>query len=818
MTTSAASKLLNYFTGLMRSDIIAHYVKNPIETDKKQWIYRPRKAPLSQVDIDRHLNSEQPIGLYVLPGELGEKGLTRVAIVDLDDKEQKLPWVTLCQEGARITRELDKVGLLSWPCRSGSGHGVHLWLRWSEPQPIVSVRAVLVQAVKAAGVTCHVDLFPSGESLRMLDDGKGGKELEKGTLVALPLSRKSRPISDLEKGEVVEDLSAWMVSEPPMSRPVQAAAPTKKSDDKAANVWGPVDVDTLNEALRYIDNTDYEIWRDVGIALKQAISNGQLDELDAENAWNDWAAGAGQEKFDERGQRYQWTRFRPNGKLTIGTIWFMAEKGGWKPVLRGTTKKPTRPIEDSEERWNSEETPDHIRRMNQDHFLAMEGGKTTVYRESWDARRGRHLLERMGPGDFKLFYANQKVVVSTNKKGVPQIEDLGKVWLESEFRRQYKGLVLAPGESPVGVYNMWRGFTVEPSDNGSCDLYLAHVKNNICGGDELVYDYLLKWMALSVQRPGEPAGVAIVMRGGRGTGKGTFARELGRLFGQHYNQVFDTKHLTGHFNRHLQDCVLLFADEAVWAGSKQEEGILKALITEETLFIEGKGRDAVQCENHLHLLIATNNEWSVPAGMDERRFLALHVGDDKKQDEAYFRAIRQELVTGRGKLLKTLLDMDLTNYSPYSVPNTKELAQQKVLSMDIFGAWWFDKLVAGQVLASLDNWTDSVPIFALYLDLVQYCQRSRRPGPVSVNSLGHRLKKLIPGNTNISRGVMSHDLLAGNEMIPANSKQTFYELPSLEDCRKFFEDHARQVIDWEEPTGVLKKVRVGKGEQDEIKY
>jgi hypothetical protein len=39
--------------------------------------------------------------------------------------------------------------------------------------------------------------------------------------------------------------------------------------------------------------------------------------------------------------------------------------------------------------------------------------------------------------------------------------------------------------------------------------------------------------------------------------------------------------------------MLLFADEAFWAGDRKGEGALKRMVTEPTLFIEQKGIDPI---------------------------------------------------------------------------------------------------------------------------------------------------------------------------------------------------------------------------------
>lgn len=168
------------------------------------------------------------------------------------------------------------------------------------------------------------------------------------------------------------------------------------------------------------------------------------------------------------------------------------------------------------------------------------------------------------------------------------------------------------------------------------------------------------------------------MQGKEGTGKGVTAKEFGRLFGAHFRHISQAGHLTGHFNAHLQQCSVLFADEAFFAGNRSHEGILKALITEETLIIEPKGLDAFAVRNCLHLIMSSNAEWVIPASADARRYFVLAVADHHKQDHAYFAAITREMDNGgREALLYELLNRDLSSFNVRDVPQTDALADQK---------------------------------------------------------------------------------------------------------------------------------------------
>src|SRR5678809_496640 len=87
----------------------------------------------------------------------------------------------------------------------------------------------------------------------------------------------------------------------------------------------------------------------------------------------------------------------------------------------------------------------------------------------------------------------------------------------------------------------------------------------IARGDQTSYDYIMNWLARAVQKRHEPGEVALVIKGGKGVGKGTLGRAFCHLFGPHGLQVASPSMLVGRFNMHLRDVVALFADEAFWA-------------------------------------------------------------------------------------------------------------------------------------------------------------------------------------------------------------------------------------------------------------
>ena len=330
---------------------------------------------------------------------------------------------------------------------------------------------------------------------------------------------------------------------------------------------------------------------------------------------------------------------------------------------------------------DGEEVDPDLAEMNAKYGVTDVGGKTRVVclKESL-IYPGCKIPVYKSLTDFRAFHDKTRKVIR-GEDGKERKVGIGSWWIKQEGRQQYEGVVYAPGAETTGRnLNLWTGFGCKPV-KGDWGKYRAHLLNNVCSGVEAHSAYLLNWMAYAVQHPGRQGETAVVMRGAEGVGKGVLAKEFGRLFGSHYRHISQAGHLTGHFNAHLQQCSVLFADEAFFAGDRSHESILKALITEETLMIEPKGVDSYPVRNCLHLIMSSNSDWVIPAGADARRYFVVTVSDAHKQDYKYFAAITKQMNDGgREALLHDLLKRDLSAFNVRNVPKTDALADQKALS------------------------------------------------------------------------------------------------------------------------------------------
>jgi hypothetical protein len=246
------------------------------------------------------------------------------------------------------------------------------------------------------------------------------------------------------------------------------------------------------------------------------------------------------------------------------------------------------------------EQNDLIARMNIMHAVVTIGGKTSIMNEreskQFPGRIDRTFSQR---DDLQLQYANERYRVGFSSQGKPVIRSADALWLEAPLRRQYDDVIFDPTMAPRGdeetrIYNLWHGWPTtrdsnffKPSAMNKWKLVRAFLLDVIANGDKRMYRWICAWIAERLKHPEKTGGVAIVLMGGEGIGKGFFARALvGGFYNvNHFMQITDPQHITGRFNQHLEDALLVFVDEAFFASDPTIKGKLYALITEPEMLL-----------------------------------------------------------------------------------------------------------------------------------------------------------------------------------------------------------------------------------------
>lgn len=422
-------------------------------------------------------------------------------------------------------------------------------------------------------------------------------------------------------------------------------------------------------------------------------------------------------------------------------------------------------------KWLGLNTASAVAEYNDRYAVIRDGSKVRIGTATIDPVYQRKRWDLMSETDFLLLERKS--------------ED-AKKWLVSPDRRQYdNGFIFDPtGQNHAGYLNLWEGWAVQPKP-GRWSLIRQHIYDVLAGGNAEHGIYIERWIAWALKNPDKPAEVAVVFRGGKGVGKGMLGRALCRIAGQHGLHVSSSSQMTGRFNSHMRDCVFLFADEAFWAGDKEGEGQLKRMITENTLTIEGKGRDVIVAPNLLHIMVASNEDWVVPATRDERRFAMFDVPDDRVGDDAYFRALAAEIDgDGLAAMTHDLMAMDLGDWHPrQQIPRTVALHSQMGLSEDPIRSLFREFLATGQLPGLREG--DHAPNELLVDEMMKQLEHRAFGRNVKRAAVGLFLKT-IPGVKRDNNGRI-HDRYDPVAHATAYRRGVRYHMPPLDKVRNWFD-------------------------------
>lgn len=445
-----------------------------------------------------------------------------------------------------------------------------------------------------------------------------------------------------------------------------------------------------------------------------------------------------------------------------------------------------------------------IGEMNKQYALVLLGSQAVVFIEETDApvQQQRRFLDVASLNKWLANKWTERVGADGKVKAVTW----ATAWLQSRDRRSYRGVEFHPDPKNApgidGYLNLWGGFAVKPArpgDPGSYAIFRDHLLTNVCRGDKALFTWLFAFFARMVQRPRERVGVALVFRGKMGSGKTKVGEVIGSLIPRHYCLVDDPRYVTGQFNAHMATCLLLQADEAVWAGDKAAEGRLKGLITAPMQFIEPKGVDAIPLPNYVCVIMTSNENWVVPAGKDERRFAVYDVDPRVAQNHDYFRDMDEQLARGgREHLLADLLAFDLATVNLRQIPHTEALLEQKLHSLDSIDAWWVERLMNGSATRRASEWASEIPCSTLFDDYIAQADRVGIRRKQEETVFGIRLGKLVPGLDRIkrTREVIDHE--DGGRSV--TKRVWCYRLPPLAEARAHVEAMFGQKLAWLQET------------------
>lgn len=435
---------------------------------------------------------------------------------------------------------------------------------------------------------------------------------------------------------------------------------------------------------------------------------------------------------------------------------------------------------------------DPIEELNKEFAYAILGGKSTIIQKNPNKKE----IQYIGVQTFHDFLKPRTIQTGNGRK-----KQLSEMWFQSPKRPTYRKIEFAPGQK-VGkeTYNLWQGLDIEPLSKNEVAtpemiegvaMFKEHGLLNICAEDKKLFHWLMGFFAHMVQKPFEKPLVALVLKGAKGVGKNEFVDRIGELVETHYKGAAQRRYLTSNFNAHFQATLLHVFDEVSWAGDKEAEGVLKDLITGKVMLVEHKGKEVYKCNNYMRVVLTSNDDWVVPASVEERRYAIFNVGTGRQKDGKFFKRIRELLVDGGGNrlLLRELLDFDLSTVDVSTAPETLGLLEQKIESLNPVASWWLSSLREGTILGlefQEEDWPTHVGKQGLRDAFTKSTKaRGVRSWLPDASVFGREFSKVCPGaKSQRPRG--------------QGARGRGYGMPTLAQCRDQFSGFIGHDMEWED--------------------
>jgi len=271
-------------------------------------------------------------------------------------------------------------------------------------------------------------------------------------------------------------------------------------------------------------------------------------------------------------------------------------------------------------------------------------------------------------------------------------EDFIQKWTKKNPKiRRYDDVDVYPPPMvcPDNEYNLWLPFKMskysgdyEKNEEG-LEYILNHIKV-ICDNDEVVQNYVTKWIAQMLQFPATKTS-ALSFVGLEGSGKSSIIRICEALIGK--NKCLETtvpsRDCWGDHNSLMLSAFLVSIAEMTKKEYMDGSGQYKGIITDPTLIINPKGKDQFETKSFHRVINTSNKDDPVKTSVDDRRNVIIRVSDELKGNDVYFEKLYKHLEDVN--TLRTLYDhlMAIPNMAEFNrIPLPKTKHQEELRKLD----------------------------------------------------------------------------------------------------------------------------------------
>ncbi len=276
-----------------------------------------------------------------------------------------------------------------------------------------------------------------------------------------------------------------------------------------------------------------------------------------------------------------------------------------------------------------------------------------------------------------------------------------KNWLEDDNINRYRDIGCFPDidKCPPEIFNTWTGFAVERMTHFQINEEYVEAFNKhvliLCDNDEEQQKILISWIAHIFQHTDAKSFNPVIISN-EGAGKGTLMKIISRLCGT--NKVLETtnplEYVFGKFNDTMTEAIVVNINECSKKDMIHVVEQLKGLVSDPTMWIQGKGAKKFKQKSHHRFIITTNNEDPIPTKNGDRRNHIIRASDELIGNTEYFTNFNKMIETDEFiySIYQYLLNLpDIPrNFDVQGFPQTEYQDELKEASKDYALLWLED--------------------------------------------------------------------------------------------------------------------------------
>ena len=169
-----------------------------------------------------------------------------------------------------------------------------------------------------------------------------------------------------------------------------------------------------------------------------------------------------------------------------------------------------------------------------------------------------------------------------------------------------------------------------PRQTGDPSRWINHIKRMLpCQRD---HDILLAYMAALIQYPGRKFYWCPLIQGCQGNGKSLLISSLAFAIGKRYTHLPNPEDISNVFNAWIIGKLFIGIEEAYVADRQEMISVLKILVGNERVDIQGKGVNQQTGDNRANFMMTTNHKDAIRFSDGDRRFAIFFTAQQERSD------------------------------------------------------------------------------------------------------------------------------------------------------------------------------------------